>query len=297
MGSLANTCLRAELADVAKEHAIDAGTAAWEAAKGQYTSVIDGCRAHDGVPVNCSAQAECIWCGGVGNTQYNMCYFMGDTSNKCLQQTIGPYVDTASGLFVDVKDRAIAGYKSVKAWGENLCGQHKEKSACDEAPQCSYCGTDSLCYVYGSVNNPCGNFQKTLGEIKDAWNSFFGSDGCAADVKAASDTLTTAVQMATDNVAALCKAYTASEVYATRSLAALQSDLGNATDFAAQTASMHLATATQNAHDAVDAVKELKSEKDSLQALQEANPCLEVSFSLRSALGAFPVLLVALALP
>lgn len=294
MGSLANTCLRAELADMAKEHAVNVGTEAWEAAKDKYTSVIDGCQAHDGDAGNCSAQVQCTWCGG----DHNKCYFIGDTSNKCFQEVIGPYVDTASGLIADVKDRAIEGYESVKAWGENLCGQHKEKTACDNAAQCSYCDTDSLCYVWGSVSNPCGFFQGAIGTIEDAWNSLFGSDpACAADVQAAGDTLVIAVQMATDNVAALCKAYTTSEVYSTRSLAALQSDLGNATDFAAETASMHLATASRNAHDAVDAVKELKNETKLLEALKEANPCLEVSFALRLALGAFPVLLVALALP
>jgi hypothetical protein len=77
-----------------------------------------------------------------------------------------------------------------------------------------------------------------------------------------------------DNVALACKEFASSEVYATRTMAGLQSDLQQATNAASELASIQVQKARQALLDAASAINESVSANKSLNAFAETNPCV-----------------------
>lgn len=82
----------------------------------------------------------------------------------------------------------------------------------------------------------------------------------------AHEQLKSAVNMAMSNVNATCKEFVKTEVYASRSMAALQKDLGNGKDAASALAGTQVAQAKQSAIDAFSARSASILQTDTLSA-------------------------------
>lgn len=255
----------------------------------------------------CAASWTCTWCGSVAdNATVNTCYYAGDMENLCLKERVGMLVD-AAGRMKPMSEWASARWTNMKTWGNNFCGKHtadatktteEHQASCDGDKKCYFCDTDDECYVYGSVNSPCGTYQQGEQKMVDKWNSMFGKDGaCATSVSDAYDTMKQGSDLSKRNLEEACKEFAQSEVYASRSFAALQSDLGTAASAAADVASMQVAKAKAALSDAALAVNESMETNRSIIAFEDVNTCVKIVSASRKSTQTNFCILVAAVLP
>jgi len=232
----------------------------------------------------CQDKVRCMWCSTAYNNAVNQCYFFGDTSNPCVSENIGKVVDAAG----TVKDAALwatdkvgAKFQDMKKWGNNVCGKHTDNSTnCDEALQCQWCAKDTNCYIYGSINNPCGvggALANAKSKVGDAWNSaktwMWGSSACSSGKQQTQTALTGADVAAKKNIKMLCDEFAKAEAFADKSMLASSENTTSAGNAAN---SMITAIELRKAHFTLnETANAIKTQNDTATALSQflkANP-------------------------
>lgn len=144
----------------------------------------------------CYDDWRCMWCSKADDKDVNNCYFTGDTGNPCISQHLGKITD-AAGKVQDagkwMMSKANETWTDMKNWGSNICGKHDgTNTSCTAATACSWCKDNNKCYIYGSVNNPCG-MKKYLDKakagmanawagVKSWWTGSESGSACTADI-------------------------------------------------------------------------------------------------------------------
>lgn len=105
------------------------------------------------------------------------------------------------------------------------------------------------------------------------------------------------MNLVSDNLALACKEFASSEVYASRTMAGLQSDLQKASNAASELASIQLQKARQALLDAAKAINQSVETNASLTAFEETHPCLNdplISIAVGRRAGSLAFLALAL---
>merc|ERR1712007_371378 len=104
-----------------------------------------------------------------------------------------------------------------------------------------------------------GKVNQGFNAARDAFNQWWSGDaGCTTAQQSAYDKLKEASEIASRNMGEACKALAESEVYTSKSVAALGRDMGDAAAWASEVASMQVAKAKSAAIDAWEATNDTK---------------------------------------
>jgi hypothetical protein len=285
-GSLADQCTRDALIDIGVEAGSQAAQAAADKAKKEaeqfYASQQSNCASL--TSTNCSSDVTCIPCARAETS--TACYFIGDTQNPCVKERIGQFVDAAGhlkpvGVWFDNK------WKDTQAWAEQLCGKHNgvgnetsNEAACYDDQKCYWCADNKRCYIYGDQYSPCSTFAQGKENAKKKWNELWGTDSnCDSAKISAFETMQAASQQAQDNLAIVCKIFAESEVYATRTMAGLHSDLMEAAGAASEVAGVQAAKARQALIDTARTINASLEANATMSVFAELNPCVVIETS------------------
>lgn len=232
----------------------------------------------------CQSLVRCMWCSQAYNNNVNQCYFFGDTSNPCVSENVGKVVDAAGSVkdaALWVTDKVGGKFQDMKKWGNDICGKYTANSTnCDGAVQCQWCTKDKNCYIYGSINNPCGvggALSNAKGKVGDAWNSaktwMWGSSDCSAGKQQTQTALSNADKAAKNNLKMLCDEFAKAEAFADKSLLASSENTTSAGNAAA---SMITAIELRKAHFTLnETANAMNTQNDTATALLQflkANP-------------------------
>jgi len=282
-GSAHNECLKERLKQMAQEQSQAAVDAAKAQASEEVKKVMEQCTTLNGNETGCGANDICIWCGST----HNICYFMGDKSNKCIRERVQKHIDAATGVAKPIAEWAGSSYTDLSAWSKGLCGG-KDESTCNNDVHCHYCSDSSSCHTHGSVRDPCGTYQKGKTAVKDKWNEVFGSDpNCEADKVETHKTLKEGADAAKANLQFACTEYMKTKFFAQQSLSSLGEDVQGVSDSAqkqvqesmSEMASVNIDQAKTALKDAIASSNESMSSADSLAAFEELNPCVDSDIS------------------
>jgi len=296
-GAPQNQCLRDRLKDMAKEQSAAAADAAKAALSQELQDVMAGCANFNNNATGCGENRLCVYCG----KDHNICYFMGDKTNKCIREEIQEKIDAVTGVAKPIGEWAGNTYTDMKDWSKGLCGDKTDESSCNNDAKCSWCGDSTSCHVYGSAGNKCGVIHKGAAAVKDKFTEVFGkSSACAADEVAARDAMKEGLAKAKANLQFACTEYMESKFYAQQSLTALQEDAGDASDAVkdslSEMTSVKVEEAKNALKDAMGASNDTTSLQETLDAFDAANPCAAEETSGAQSIRLESFLLVAFAI-
>jgi len=200
----------------------------------------------------CGEEMRCMWCTTAYSAPVEQCYFIGDTSNPCIAQNLGKITDAAGKVQDGAKWAATkAGEKftDMKNWGNDICGKHTSNAtACGDAKTCSWCTKDTNCYIYASINNPCGvggfltsaksGVSNAWSSAKSWWSGDKKGDACATDLVETKKTLQAAFDASKKNLEIFCREVGSSQAFVEKTLMAMSENVS---------ADTNAATATVNA--------------------------------------------------
>lgn len=233
----------------------------------------------------CRSKLRCLWCGTAYNAAVDQCYFVGDTSNPCFSEKIGAVVDAAGNAkdaALWVTDKVGGKFQDMKKWGNDICGKYTDNSTnCDAAVQCQWCAKNTNCYIYGSINNPCGvggALASAKSKVGNAWNSaktwMWGSSDCSSGKKQTSTALTNADNAAKKNLHMLCDEFAKVQAFADKTFMAstenTSSSAGNVANSMA--VSMELSKAHVILNETANAMNVQNDTKMALSEFLKANP-------------------------
>lgn len=263
-GSVLNECLRADM----KQMAIDGANQAANATKQFIADVKNDCRSYDGNMSACKIALECIPCE-VGNT----CFFIGDLQNTCVRAKVAEVVDKVTGAVKAVSEWAKDRYTNVENWGKSICAdKYTDKDSCDAATQCTWCDVNTKCFIYSSYNNPCGNIQKGVTNVKNWWNGLWDKAKCETDKLSAYDALVKARDYTASNMKLACGEYEKSKLYTQKFVTAL--NMYRSQNISALV-DVQIAMAQQTLQDAVKSIDESSNQSAMMTAYEESNPCVK----------------------
>lgn len=285
LGSPQNPCTINKLKAIAKETVEELANKAKNEVDEKLNEWKEACEVRN-TSESCSENWECVWCGestidaNTDSKDFNKCYFLGDNGNACANEKLKELVDGAKGTIKEIGEWAGDRYQDVKKWGENICGKHTAESPCDDDDKCTWCGDDSLCYIYASVHNPCGNFKKGVGKVKEFFTGLFsGKSDCSSAQQKAKDALNEALDYAKNNMAVACDSYYKDKFESQRFVAALKGQDVALTDEEKEKEAYledrfeESVVQTQAAlSDAEKLDNELEDQQEALNDFSEANP-------------------------
>jgi hypothetical protein len=242
-----------------------------------------------------------MYCTNAYDKSVNQCYFSGDTSNPCIGQHLGKITD-AAGKVQDAGKRMMAKanqkWTDMKKWGNDICGKHTDsKVNCDASKTCSWCDKDTNCYIYASVNNPCGvggMISNAKAGIANAWASakswWRGSEsgtGCTDMVRETGTRAQKAVDAANENLKMACAEVGKSQAFAVRTSLILAKGVANADAKRAlqMTNAMEIYSAKLAVNATSEAILDLTDADQALASFKTNNPdCkLKTSNAVQSA--------------
>jgi len=249
------------------------------AAKSKFQDQVNLCN-QAGNKAGCGDEMRCMWCTTAYSAPVNQCYFIGDTSNPCIAQNLGKITD-AAGKVKDgaqwVATKAGEKFTDMKKWGNDICGKHTDnKTGCDDATTCSWCTTDTNCYIYASINNPCGvggYLSKAKSGMSNAWSSaksWWAGDkkgtACASDLVETKTTLQAAFDAAKKNLDIYCRELGSAQAFVQKTLMASSENVS---------ADTNAATATVNAMEVRKAILSLNVTAEAITTKNQTKMALD----------------------
>jgi len=202
----------------------------------------------------------------------------GDYENQCFVTRLQEVVDTATGTVMPLWEWAGGTYNDLMKWSSKICGMYTGEDGCINARQCTWCGSNSQCYVYASYSNPCGNVEAGILTVKNWWNSVFGratsTSSCSLEKINAYENLREARGLAISNLRFACTTYDKRQIHLQRLMTAVDA-AGNWTlKETMDMVEVNMNTAQQSMTDAMSAINESADQEEMMLGFQLSNPCL-----------------------